>query len=125
MRLALQRRVNSRERKLRVLPVILPGGQRAKESDLPGFLQGTTWVEFSQSLDEEDALHRLECGIKGIPPGRRPGASILEGECPYLGLKTFQPEDAPLFFGRTAKVQELIDPDRVKTQSPQSKITTY
>jgi energy-coupling factor transporter ATP-binding protein EcfA2 len=109
MRLALQRRVNSRERKLRVLPVILPGGQRAKESELPGFLQGTTWVEFRRSIDEEDALHRLVCGIKCIPPGRRPGATILEGECPYLGLKTFQPEDAPLFFGRTAKAQELID----------------
>ena len=27
--------------KLRVLPVILPGGERAKESDLPGFLRGT------------------------------------------------------------------------------------
>jgi TIR domain len=99
MRLALQRRVNSRERKLRVLPVILPGGQRAKESELPGFLQGTTWVEFRHSLDEEDAFYRVVCGIKGIPPGRRPGATILEGECPYLGLKTFQPEDAPLFFG--------------------------
>jgi energy-coupling factor transporter ATP-binding protein EcfA2 len=107
MRLALQHRVNSRERKLRVLPVILPGGQRAKESELPGFMQGTTWVEFRGSLDEEDALHRLVCGIKCIPPGRQPGATILE--CPYLGLKTFQPEDAPLFFGRTAKVQELID----------------
>jgi WD40 repeat protein len=109
MRLALQRRVNSRERKLRVLPVILPGGQRAKESDLPGFLQGTTWVEFRNSLDEEDAFYRVVCGIKGIPPGRRQGAPILEGECPYLGLKTFQPEDAPLFFGRTAKGQELIE----------------
>src|SRR5262249_7740500 len=63
MRLALQRRVNSRERRLRVLPVILPGGQRAKESDVPGFLQGTTWVEFRQSLEEEDAFYRLECGI--------------------------------------------------------------
>jgi len=98
MRLALQRRVNSREGKLHVLPVILPGGQRAKESELPGFLQGTTWVEFRRSLDEEDAFHRLVCGIKGISPGRRPGAAILEGECPYLGLKTFQPEDAPFFF---------------------------
>ena len=26
---------------LRILPVILPGGQRAKESNVPGFLQGT------------------------------------------------------------------------------------
>jgi energy-coupling factor transporter ATP-binding protein EcfA2 len=109
MRLAIQRRVNSSERRLRVLPVILPGGQRAKESDVPGFLQGTTWVEFRQSLDDGDALHRLVCGIKGIPPGRRLGATVLEGECPYPGLKTFQPEDAPLFFGRTAKIQELVE----------------
>ena len=29
---------------------------------MPGFLQGTTWVEFRQSLDEEDALYRLVCG---------------------------------------------------------------
>ena len=109
MRLAIQRRVNAREGRLRVLPVILPGGQRAKESDVPGFLQGTTWVKFEKSIEEEDALHRLECGIRGIPPGRRPGATISEGECPYLGLKTFQPEDAALFFGRAAKIQELID----------------
>ena len=109
MRLAIQRRVNAREGRLRVLPVILPGGQRAKESDVPGFLQGTTWVKFEKSIEEEDALHRLECGIRGIPPGRRRGATISEGECPYLGLKTFQPEDAALFFGRAAKIQELID----------------
>ena len=109
MRLAIQRRVNAREFRLRVLPVILPGGHRAKESDVPGFLQGTTWVKFGKSIEEEDALHRLECGIKGIPPGRGPGAAVSEGECPYLGLKTFQPEDAKLFFGRGAKVQELID----------------
>ncbi len=106
MRLGLQRRVNSRELKLRLLPVILPGGQRAKESDLPGFLQSTTWVEFSKSIDDEEALHRLECGIRGIPPGRR--TIIQLGECPYVGLKTFQPEDAKLFFGRAAKIQELV-----------------
>jgi hypothetical protein len=109
MRLALVRRVSSPELKLRVLPVILPGGQRAKESELPGFLQGTTWVEFRRSLDEEDALHRLVCGIKGVPPGRRAGATIPKGECPYVGLKTFEPADAQLFFGRTAKTEELID----------------
>src|SRR4051794_26007121 len=33
MRLAIQRRVNSGGKKLRVLPVILPGGARAKEGD--------------------------------------------------------------------------------------------
>jgi hypothetical protein len=109
MQLAIQHRVNSRERKLRVLPVILPGAQRAKESEVPGFLQGTTWVEFRQSIDDEDGLHRLECGIRGVPPRRPPGATIQEGKCPYIGLKTFQSEDAPLFFGRAAKIQELVD----------------
>ena len=108
MRLALRRHVRSLDRKLRVLPVILPGCERARESELPGFLQGTTWVEFRGSLGDEEALHRLACGIKGIPPGRRPGVPIAQGECPYLGLKTFQPEDAGLFFGRTAKTQELV-----------------
>jgi len=86
--------------------VILPGGQRGKESELQGFLQATTWVEFRGSIDDEQALHRLACGIKGIPPGRRPGDTIQLGECPYVGLKTFQPEDAGLFFGRIAKIQE-------------------
>src|ERR1700751_2145280 len=84
MWLALQRRVNSRERKLRILPVILPGGQRARESDLPGFLQGTTWVKFLRSINEEDVLHQLECGVKGIPPRRAPGHTIKEGERPYI-----------------------------------------
>jgi hypothetical protein len=109
MRLAIQRRVSSMERKLRILPVILPLCQRPKESDVPGFLQGTTWVEFRKSIDEADALHRLLCGIRGIPPGPGPGTSIAPGECPYIGLKTFQPDDAPLFFGRTAKIQEVVD----------------
>ena len=109
MRLAIQRRVSGAGRKLRVLPVILPGGQRAKESEVPGFLQGTTWVKFGKSLEDEEALHLLESGIRGIAPGRRPGVAVLEGECPYLGLKTFQPDDAPLFFGRTAKIEELVD----------------
>jgi hypothetical protein len=109
MRLALQRRAGAKERKLRVLPVILPGGQRAKESDLPGFLHGTMLVEFTRTLDDGDALHRLVCGIRGIPPGRSPEAAVQIGERPYLGLRTFQPNDAPLFFGREAKVQELVN----------------
>ena len=108
MRLAIRRRVHSPDRRLRVLPVILPGAERAKESDLPGFLQGTTWVEFRGSIDDEEALRRLACGIKGVPPGHGPEVAIPEGEYPYVGLKTFQPEDAGLFFGRAAKIQELL-----------------
>jgi hypothetical protein len=109
MWLAMQQRAGAKQRRMRVLPVILPGGQRAQESDLPGFLQGTMWVEFNRALDDGDALHRLECGIRGLPPGRGPGAAVQIGECPSLGLRTFQPNDAPLFFGREAKVQELVN----------------
>jgi hypothetical protein len=50
MRLAIQRRVNSRERKLRVLPVILPRGERAKESELPGFCKAQLGWSFANHL---------------------------------------------------------------------------
>jgi hypothetical protein len=48
-------------------------------------------------------------GSKGSHPGGDRERRIRTGEWPRLGLKTFQPEDAPLFFGRDAKVQELVD----------------
>jgi len=64
------------------LPVILPGGQRAKESELRGFLQCTTWVEFRRSLDEEDALHRLVCGILFISRIKRIHGKDFPGPLP-------------------------------------------
>lgn len=108
MRLAIRRRVTDREHRLRVLPVILPGGQRTAESQLPPFLQGSTWVEFQKSLDDTDAFHRLKCGILGQPPGYAPGGAPLAGHCPYVGLKTFRQPDARLFFGRDALVQQIL-----------------
>src|SRR5262245_19559589 len=57
MRAAMRRRVKDQSHRLRILPVILPGGQRVVESQLPTFLQGTTWVDFRSSLDEKEALH--------------------------------------------------------------------
>jgi hypothetical protein len=39
--------VNARECRLRVFP----GGQHVKESDVPGFLRGTTWVKFGKSIE--------------------------------------------------------------------------
>lgn len=108
MRLAIRRRVSDRECRLRVLPVILPNGRRAAESQLPPFLQGTTWVEFQQSLDEQDAFHRLKCGILGIAPGDDLNKSLFTGRCPYVGLKTFGQPDARLFFGRDALMQQIL-----------------
>ncbi len=108
MRLAIRRRVTDPLHRLRVLPVILPGGQRTAESQLPPFLQGHTWVLFQQTLDDADAFHRLKCGILGQPPGYGPGGAPFPGRCPYVGLKTFRQSDARLFFGRDALLQQVL-----------------
>jgi hypothetical protein len=53
---------------LPVIPVLLPG-----VTDLPPellFLKELNWVHFSESIDEAEALDRLEWGITGEHPGR-------------------------------------------------------
>jgi tetratricopeptide (TPR) repeat protein len=107
MRAAIDRRVQ--ERRFRVIPVLLPGAQRAKRGSLPTFLVATTWVEFHDSLDDQDAFHGLVSGIRGIEPGMGSGHAIFEGKCPYRGLRVFDVEDAPYFFGREAMVQWLLN----------------
>jgi hypothetical protein len=57
---------------------------------------------------EEDALHRLVCGIKGISPGRDKKA-IQTDICPFRGLEVFREQDSRFFFGREAVVQRLMD----------------
>ncbi|MCP4287759.1 MAG: TIR domain-containing protein, partial [Gammaproteobacteria bacterium] len=51
-----------------MIPVLLPDAP--KQPELPTFLSGNTWVEFQEGLDVDDALWRLECGIRGESPGR-------------------------------------------------------
>ncbi len=109
MRVAIDRRVKDRDSAYRVVPVLLPGAVRGPSSQLPDFLTAATWVEFGATLDDEDALHRLECGIRGVAPGRGPGAAPVVGECPYPGLTAFEEQDAALFFGRDAEVGWLLD----------------
>jgi len=112
MRAAIQRRVDERragERPFRVIPVLLPGAERGERSRLPAFLVAATWVEFRRTLDEEDAFHRLVCGIQGVEPGPGPGQAVYEGECPYRGLRVFDVQHAPFFFGREALTEWLLD----------------
>lgn len=107
MRSALDERVSKKS--IRVVPVLLPGATRPqKESELPSFLRRLTWVEFRKNWKEEDALHRLICGIKGIPPGRA-GGETLTDVCPYRGLEVFREEDRRFFYGRDAVTQRLMD----------------
>ena len=116
MRAAIDRRVRESGRRFRVIPVLLPGAERAERSSLPTFLVATTWVEFRDSLDDADAFHRLVCGIRGVEPGPGPGQAIYEGQCPYRGLRVFDVEDAPIFFGREALVQWLLNEVRPATE---------
>lgn len=115
MRAAIDQRVHKRE--FRVIPVVLPGGQRERRSHLPTFLVQTTWVEFQHSLDDETALHRLICGIRGIEPGAEAGPSAYEGISPYRGLQVFQAEHASFFFGREALTGWLLEMLRPRAAS--------
>jgi tetratricopeptide (TPR) repeat protein len=115
MRAAIDRRVRSASR-FRVIPVLLPSGERGERSRLPDFLVAPTWVEFRGALDEEQALHRLVCGIRGLPPGPGPGAAVHEGECPYRGLEYFDVGHAPYFCGREGLTDWLLEKLRPSTR---------
>jgi hypothetical protein len=119
MRAAIDRRVRDSGRRFRVIPVLLPGAERAERSSLPTFLVATTWVEFRDSLDDQYAFHRLMCGIQGIEPGAGPGQAIYEGQCPYRGLRVFDVDDTAFFFGREALVQWLLNELRPATEGQQ------
>ncbi len=116
MRAAIDQRVCERARRFRVIPVLLPGAERAERSSLPTFLAATSWVEFRDSLDDADAFHRLVCGIRGLEPGPGPGQAFYEGQCPYKGLRVFDVTDAAFFFGREALVQWLLNQVRPATE---------
>lgn len=81
MRAAINRRVSKGN--FRVIPVLLPGAERTKRSNLPEFLTATTWVEFRNTLDDADAFHRLVSGIRGIAPGANTTVQHDQTECPY------------------------------------------
>ena len=108
MRAALEHRINGSRGKFPVIPVLLPEAERPRGCDLPMFLKRMTWVNFQKDLDDEQAFHRLVCGIQGIAPGPGPGQAVFEGECPYRGLEVFEEKHARFFFGREAQVDWLL-----------------
>ena len=67
MEIALDIRVKDRKR--RVIPVLLPGAPDNTSLKLPSFLRLLTWVDFRGGLDDKTALYLLYCGIKGLAPG--------------------------------------------------------
>lgn len=96
MRSALAQRVSQRERKFRVIPVLLPGAAMPERSKLPAFRSRHTWVIFRAGLDDGEAFHLLAAGIRGIAPGRMDGMSTpVAVECPYRGLEVFDETQTP------------------------------
>jgi hypothetical protein len=116
MRSALEDRVQDRNR--RVIPVLLPGAPDHKTLKLPRFLRRLTWVDVRTGLDNEEALYRLECGIKGISPGRSARVetkypSLTDapppvGDLPIGSYLPFPPN--PLFEGRVDDLKKLAAP---------------
>jgi WD40 repeat protein len=107
MRAAIDRQVRESQGGFRVIPVLLPGARRPERSRLPAFLEARTWVEFRDKLDDDEAFHRLVCGITGKEPGLRGDAETYEGQCPYRGLEAFDADHARFFFGREALTEWL------------------
>ena len=105
----------------RVIPVLLPGAERPERGRLPSFLAATTWVEFRTSLEDEQAFHRLVCGIRGVEPGAGPAGAAFEDACPYRGLEVFDVEHAPFFFGREALTEWLIVKLRVSSSGQENR----
>src|SRR3954453_18000661 len=73
MQAAIARQISNPHRKLRVMPVLLPGAGKPSSDRLPPFLALNTWVEFRDSLDDAAAFSRLVCGVLGVAPGRLRG----------------------------------------------------
>ena len=53
-----------------VIPVLLPGVQSVPRK--LGFLRELNWVRFEKTIDDDEALDRLEWGITEERPHRRP-----------------------------------------------------
>jgi energy-coupling factor transporter ATP-binding protein EcfA2 len=107
MRAAINRRVTKGN--FRVIPVLLPGAEREQRSQYPAFLTQTTWVEFRNTLEDQNAFRRLVAGIRGIAPGPDTDFALDQGIVPYRGLQIFDVEHAPFFFGREALTEWIIE----------------
>jgi hypothetical protein len=112
MRAAIDRQFSKGD--FRVIPVLLPGAERGQRSRYPAFLTQTNWIEFRNSIDEQDSIHRLLAGIRGVPPGPDLPLLSTSGVCPYRGLEPFDVEHARLFFGRDALIEWLLSALHVK-----------
>ncbi len=76
---------------------------------------------FATPADFEDLLeaHLMQLAESFVPPGvaRRTSAPTWLGRSPFRGLQAFEPEHAPVFFGRTAATASVLAKLRVQGQA--------
>jgi hypothetical protein len=72
VRLALNR--ETRDKKFRIVPVLLPGARYSGQEDLEALLAAFQWADLRQGIEDEEGFRRLACGIQGVAPGPGPGA---------------------------------------------------
>ena len=83
----------AKDPKFRVIPVLLPDFPHdAKKPTLPKFLSKNIWVSMRNGLEDTDALWRLECGIRGVRPGRGPRKITPKENRPVHPEPTAHPE---------------------------------
>ena len=89
----------TREPAFRVIPVIPP----KTGSELPfDFLQGLTWIDFSQVEKVSDAPAEVERLLMAVQGALTAGDEVRQAICPWRGLDAFREEDSAFFFGRAA-----------------------
>lgn len=106
-----QAALESTDRDFRVIPVILPG---ADLNLVPRFLLLNSFADL-RSVDYAAALQALartvRCRQAVSDPERLLSTLPVQSELrnPYRGLNYFREDDAPLFFGRAAISQKLLN----------------
>ncbi len=100
---SIQQRVETEGSNFPVIPVFLPDCPDEIKKNVPHTLRLYEPVTFV-SLDDEESLRRLVCGINGEPPGSQESADI---PCPYPGLDPFRENMSQYFYGREAEISQL------------------
>lgn len=98
----------TKKQSFRVIPVLLP--EAPERVELPLFLQGLNWVDFQNGLDDDDALWKLECGIRGIPPGNGRSKAPDNDEIQKANLEKVTPIVLPPPGGALALDSEFYIP---------------
>jgi WD40 repeat protein len=97
--------IRDAEPDFRLIHVFLPGTDRPRAS----WANIETWVRFESGLDEPDTFAQLVAGLKGVAPLGQLVADLPDEPAPFRGLAAFGVEDATIFFGRGAYLEEMVE----------------